>query len=479
MADRYNLVVIGAGPGGYEAAIEGARLGMKVALVENRELGGTCLNRGCIPTKTILHTARLYHELQSGPSIGLDVSGASVDMGKVQMRKAEVLEQLQKGIASLMKMNKISVYYGTGTLIDREHVKVCEAAEKAGNTGTEAVDTGEGAGNTAAPVLLEADHILIATGSVPACPPIPGADLPGVMTSDGLLDKKDMFQHLIIIGGGVIGMEFASIYSSMGHGVTVIEALDRILPGMDKEIAQNLKMILKKRNVDIHTGARVEGIQAAEGGLVCRYVEKDKICEARADGILIATGRKAYTGGLITEESSQEIRSMKMERGRIVTDEHHETSVPGVYAIGDVTGGIQLAHAATAQGRSAAARMAGQETNIRTDVVPSCVYTSPEIGCVGISADEAKEKGISVVTKKYLMTANGKSLLSGQERGFIKVVAESKTHRILGAQMMCARATDMISQFAVAVVNELTLEDIARTIFPHPTFSEGILEAVR
>lgn len=458
MADRYNLVVIGAGPGGYEAAIEGARLGMKVALVENRELGGTCLNRGCIPTKTILHTAELYHELQSGPSIGLDVTGTAVDMGTVQKRKAEVLEQLQKGIASLMKMNKISVYYGTGTLIDREHVRV--EAESA-------------------PILLETDHILIATGSVPACPPVPGADLPGVMTSDGLLDKKDMFHHLIIIGGGVIGMEFASIYSSMGHGVTVIEALDRILPGMDKEIAQNLKMILKKRNVDIHTGAMVEEIQAAEGGLVCRYMEKDKVCEARADGILIATGRKAYTGGLITEESCQEIRDMKMERGRIVTDGYHETSVPGIYAIGDVTGGIQLAHAATAQGRSAAARMAGQEMDIRTDVVPSCVYTSPEIGCVGISADEAKEKGISVITKKYLMTANGKSLLSGQERGFIKVVADSETHRILGAQMMCARATDMISQFAVAVVNELTLEDVARTVFPHPTFSEGILEAVR
>lgn len=476
MADIFDLVVIGAGPGGYEAAIEGVQKGMKVALVENRELGGTCLNRGCIPAKTILHTAELYHDLQSGPSIGLTAREPVIDMEMVQKRKDEVLEQLRKGIASLMKTNRISVFYGTGTILDREHVKVALSGEKTGEKAEEQPD-----GQKQDQVVLETGHILIATGSVPACPPIPGSSLPGVVTSDGLLDKKDLFEHLIIIGGGVIGMEFASVYSSLGHGVTVIEALDRILPTMDKEIAQNLKMIMKKRNVDIHTGAKVEEILRTEdgAGLICRYVEKDKPCEARADGILIATGRRAYTGGLITDESSQEVKDMTMERGRIVTDETYETSVPGIYAIGDVTGGIQLAHAATAQGRNAVAHMAGENMVIRTDIVPSCVYTNPEIGCVGISADEAKARGIEAVTKKYIMSANGKSILSQQERGFIKVVADSDSHRILGAQMMCARATDMISQFAVAIANELTLEDMAKVIFPHPTFSEGILEAVR
>ena len=476
MADKFDLVVIGAGPGGYEAAVEGVQKGMKVALVENRELGGTCLNRGCIPAKTILHTAELYHELQSGPSIGLTAREPVIDMEMVQKRKDEVLEQLRKGIASLMKTNRISVFYGTGTILDREHVKVALSGEKTGEKAEEQPD-----GQKQDQVVLETGHILIATGSVPACPPIPGSSLPGVVTSDGLLDKKDLFEHLIIIGGGVIGMEFASVYSSLGHGVTVIEALDRILPTMDKEIAQNLKMIMKKRNVEIHTGAKVEEILRTEdgAGLICRYVEKDKPCEARADGILIAAGRRAYTGGLITDESSQEVKDMAMERGRIVTDETYETSVPGIYAIGDVTGGIQLAHAATAQGRNAVAHMAGENMVIRTDIVPSCVYTNPEIGCVGISADEAKARGIEAVTKKYIMSANGKSILSQQERGFIKVVADSDSHRILGAQMMCARATDMISQFAVAIANELTLEDMAKVIFPHPTFSEGILEAVR
>ena len=476
MADIFDLVVIGAGPGGYEAAIEGVQKGMKVALVENRELGGTCLNRGCIPAKTILHTAELYHDLQSGPSIGLTAREPVIDMEMVQKRKDEVLEQLRKGIASLMKTNRISVFYGTGTILDREHVKVALSGEKTGEKAEEQPD-----GQKQDQVVLETGHILIATGSVPACPPIPGSSLPGVVTSDGLLDKKDMFEHLIIIGGGVIGMEFASVYSSLGHGVTVIEALDRILPTMDKEIAQNLKMIMKKRNVDIHTGAKVEEILQTEDGkgLICRYTEKDKPCEARADGILIATGRRAYTGGLITDESSREVKDMAMERGRIVTDETYETSVPGIYAIGDVTGGIQLAHAATAQGRNAVAHMAGENMVIRTDIVPSCVYTNPEIGCVGISADEAKARGMEAVTKKYIMSANGKSILSQQERGFIKVVADSGSHRILGAQMMCARATDMISQFAVAMANGLTLEDMAKVIFPHPTFSEGILEAVR
>ena len=476
MADKFDLVVIGAGPGGYEAAVEGVQKGMKVALVENRELGGTCLNRGCIPAKTILHTAELYHELQSGPSIGLTAREPVIDMEMVQKRKDEVLEQLRKGIASLMKTNRISVFYGTGTILDREHVKVALSGEKTGEKAEEQPD-----GQKQDQVVLETGHILIATGSVPACPPIPGSSLPGVVTSDGLLDKKDLFEHLIIIGGGVIGMEFASVYSSLGHGVTVIEALDRILPTMDKEIAQNLKMIMKKRNVDIHTGAKVEEILRTEdgAGLICRYVEKDKPCEARADGILIAAGRRAYTGGLITDESSQEVKDMAMERGRIVTDETYETSVPGIYAIGDVTGGIQLAHAATAQGRNAVAHMAGEDMVIRTDIIPSCVYTNPEIGCVGISADEAKARGMEAVTKKYIMSANGKSILSQQERGFIKVVADSGSHRILGAQMMCARATDMISQFAVAMANGLTLEDMAKVIFPHPTFSEGILEAVR
>lgn len=453
MADKFDLVVIGAGPGGYEAALYAAKKGMKTALVESRELGGTCLNRGCIPTKTILHTAELYHELADCEKIGLHVDGLSYDMGEIQKRKEEVLEQLRGGIAMLMKSGKVSVFHGLGTILEPHKVKVSGDSEE----------------------ILESDKILIATGSVPALPPIKGADLPEVVTSDQLLDQKEMYDHLVVIGGGVIGMEFASIYSSMGKKVTVVEALDRILTNMDKEIAQNLKMILKKRGVDIHTSAKVEEIVKSEDGkLVCRYTEKDKTLEVEADGVLISVGRRANTEGLFEEGFE-----VSMDRGKVVVNENYQTSIGNIYAIGDVIGGIQLAHMATAEGLNAVSHMSGETPQVDTGVVPGCVYTNPEIGTVGISVDEAKQAGLDVITNKYVMSANGKSILSLQERGFIKVVADKESRKILGAQMMCARATDMISEFAVAVSRGLTLEEMASVIRPHPTFSEGITEAVR
>lgn len=457
MADRYDLIVIGAGPGGYEAAIEAAKLGLKTALVERRELGGTCLNRGCIPTKTLLHTAELYREVCGAAPMGLTADGIRCDMEQLIARKNQVVEQLRGGIASLMKANRVTVIQGSAAIVDSGLVRIDPE-------GTE----------------LAAAHILIATGSTPAVPPIPGANLPGVITSDELLDCDKLPAHLIIIGGGVIGMEFASVYSALGCRVTVIEALERILANMDKEISQNLKMIMKKRGVDIHTSASVQEIAAgADNSLICRYTEKEKPAEAAGDRVLIATGRRACTEGLFAENASEAVKSMAMDRGRIRVNEHFETSVPGIFAIGDVIGGVQLAHAATAQGRNAVAVMAGKEPGIDLSVIPGCVYTDPEIGCAGITADEAKAAGIEIVSRKYVMGANGKSILSGQERGFIKVIAAADTHRILGAQMMCARATDMVSQFSAAIVNGLTLEDLAKVVFPHPTFCEGIGEAVR
>ena len=457
MADRYDLIVIGAGPGGYEAAIEAAKSGMKTALIERRELGGTCLNRGCIPTKTLLHTAELYREVRGASTIGLEAENLRCDMAQLQARKNAVVEQLRGGIASLMKANKVTVIQGSASIVDSGRVRIEPE-------GTE----------------LETEHILIATGSTPAVPPIPGADLPGVVTSDELLDCDALPQSLVIIGGGVIGMEFASVFSALGCRVTVIEALERILANMDKEISQNLKMIMKKRGVDIHASAMVQEIAAdPEGGLICRYAEKDKPAQAQGGLVLIATGRRACTEGLFAADASEAVTSMAMERGRIQVNGRFETSVPGIYAIGDVTGGIQLAHAATAQWRNAVAAMAGKEPSIDLSVIPGCVYTDPEIGCAGITADEAKAAGLEIISRKYVMGANGKSVLSGQERGFIKIVAASDTHRILGAQMMCARATDMISQFSAAIVNGLTLEDLARVVFPHPTFSEAIGEAAR
>ena len=463
--EKFDLIIIGAGPGGYEAAADAARTyGMKVALVENRDLGGTCLNRGCIPTKTLLHTAELYHQIKAhGAEIGLtNIEDDGYDMAQLHSRKNAVVEQLRNGVASLMKSSKVSVYHGTGTILDKGHVRVNPADPE----------------NT--PADLEAEHILIATGSVPARPPIPGSDQEGVVTSDELLELDHPIESLVVIGGGVIGMEFASVFSSLGVKVTVIEALPRIIANLDREFAQNLKMIMKRSHgVDIHTGSTVTEIKNAENGWTCCYTEKDKPCEATADLVLMSIGRRAYTEGLFSDASSEEVRSMSMDRGKILVNEKYETSVPGIYAIGDVIGGIQLAHVATAEGRCAVAAMKGAEPPVDIRTIPSCIYTDPEIASVGLSADEAKQQEIDVITKKYPMGANGKSTLSLQERGFIKIVAEKESHRILGAQMMCARATDMISEFAQAVVNGLTLEDMAHTVYPHPTFAEAIGETLK
>ncbi|MDY4839462.1 MAG: dihydrolipoyl dehydrogenase [Lachnospiraceae bacterium] len=452
MADIFDLVVIGAGPGGYIAAIESAKKGMKTALVENRELGGTCLNRGCIPIKTIMHSTELFAELKACEHLGIHVGETSYNMEEIQKRKEEVSGQLRNGIVMLMKKNKIAVYEGTGSITSLHEVTVQGEETK----------------------VLEADKILIATGSVPAMPPIPGIELPNVVNSDALLDKKEVYPRLAIIGGGVIGMEFASIYSALGCQVTVIEALDRILANMDKEIAQNLKMILKKHNVDIHTKAKVEEItEGTDGALICRYTEKEALQEVEVDGILVAVGRRANTEGLLGEGIE-----LSMERGRILVNENYQTNYPNIYAIGDVIGGVQLAHVASAEGINAVAHMMNEKFPINMCAIPGCVYTNPEIATVGQSKEEAEAAGFKVTTHKYAMSANGKSVLSDQERGFIKVVAEAESGKILGAQMMCARATDMISEFGTAIVGGMTLAEMRSVIRPHPTFSEGITEAV-
>ena len=460
---NYDLVIIGGGPGGYEAAIEASKVyGMKVALVEARELGGTCLNRGCIPTKTLLHSADLLYELKThGEHIGLTgYEGTDCDMAALHARKNEVVDQLVAGIGSLMKMNKVTVYHGLGSIVDANHVRV---ALSDGCTDD-----------------LEAKNIMIATGSVPAFPPIPGAESDKVVTSDELLDLDHKVDELIIVGGGVIGCEFASVFSSLGTKVTIVEALPAIIANLDKELGRSLSMIFKKsKGIDIHTGAMVTAFKEDGDRISCCYTEKGKECEVSGDLVLMSIGRRANTAGLIAEDASDEIKGLLMEKGCLVVGPNYMTSVAGVYAIGDVIGGIQLAHVATAEGKCAVAFMNGAVPPVDVKTIPSCIYTSPEIASVGITADEAKEQGLDVVTKKYPMSANGKTVLSLQERGFIKVVADKETGRVLGAQMMCARATDMISQFAQAVVSGLTLEDMSHVVFPHPTFSEGIGEAVR
>ena len=458
----YDLAVIGGGPGGYESALEAARLGMKTALIERDALGGTCLNRGCIPTKTLLHWAETYGQAcrLPGLSSALSQSAPADFMADLMEHKDQVVSRLRDGLASLLKSAKVEVIQGQASILAPGQIRVQNGQER----------------------IITAGRILISTGSLPSVPPIPGHDLPGVLTSDGLLSLKEPIHSLTIIGGGVIGMEFASVFSSLGCSVAVIESMDRILPSMDREFSQNLRMILKKRGVRIEAGATVEEIlPLPDGSLNCRFRQKEAQIEIASEKILIATGRKAFTQGLIDPQADSQVKSMAMNRGFIQVNSCFETSVPGIFAIGDVIGSIQLAHAAAAQGKWAVSKGISNQSHSLPDLnfVPSCVYTDPEIASVGLTADEAKAKGMDIKTLKYPMSANGRSVLTGQERGFIKVTVSRETGQILGAQMMCARAGDLISFFTEALTNGLTAGDLQKVIFPHPTFSEGISETLK
>jgi len=453
MQEEFDLVVIGAGPGGYVAAIHAAKLGMRVAVAEEREVGGTCLNRGCIPTKTLMYATHIYREMTMCEKLGIFAENLSYDIEKLYARKDEVVLQLRAGIEFLFKTNKITLLSGKAVLE---------------GSGTVSVNTADGL------LELKAKNILIAAGSLPVSLPIEGAQLPGVITSDGILEQSGTaYKSLTIIGGGVIGVELATVFSSLGCRVSMIEAMDRILPTMDREIAQNLNMILKKRGINIYTTSAVEQIVQGENGLICHFRQKGKEQTAEAEAVLVAVGRRANVEGIFGDSIS-----IECNRG-IVVDEHFQTSLPGVYAIGDVIhGGIQLAHAASAQGICAVAHMAGKTPEINLDVIPSCVYTDPEIASVGLTADEAKKQGMAVKTGKYSMLGNGKSVIEMQERGFVKLVFDAQSEVLLGAQLMCARATDMISELSTAVANKLTIHQLGSVVRPHPTFTEGITEAI-
>lgn len=452
MENRFDLIVIGAGPGGYVAAIKAARLGMKTALIEDRRVGGTCLNRGCIPAKAMIHASSLYREMQEGERFGIFASDVRYDYDKILKYKEDTTEKLVQGIEQLLKGNGVCLFYGKGTLLPEKKVKVVSETEEK---------------------IIEAGHIILAAGSKPLVLPIPGMNLPGVITSDELFQMRGVPESLVIIGGGVISVEFATVYSALGSKVTILEAMPRLVPNMDKEISQNLKLILKKRGIGIHTAAVVQDVEMAEGACVCRFVEKEKEESVSAQYVLCAVGRCPNTDGLFAEDVQPE-----MERGRIIVDEKFKTSIEGVYAIGDLIKGAQLAHAASAQGIVVVEQLSGKEASVDLSVVPGCVYTDPEIASVGLTEEAAKERGIAVRTGKFIMSANGKSLITQEERGFIKVVAEEGTDVILGAQMMCARATDMIGEFVTAVANRMTVNQLIRGMRAHPTYNEGIGEAL-
>lgn len=452
MGQHYDVMVIGAGPGGYVAAIRAAKLGLHVAVVEEDRAGGTCLNRGCIPAKAMIHAAETYRSAREADRFGVETGRVSFDYGKILAYKEETTDALVQGVEQLLAGNGVDRLAGKGTLLAGKKVRVTTEEKEE---------------------VYAADHIILASGSKPLLLPIPGMDLPGVLTSDGLFRLQECPESLAIIGGGVISVEFATAFAGLGTKVTILEALPRLVPNLDKEISQNLKMILKKRGVDIHTSASVQEVAEEDGRYVLRFTEKEKEQEVSARYVLCAVGRVPNTEGLFAEDALPD-----MERGRVLVDEKFETSIPGVYAIGDLIFGMQLAHTASAQGTVVAEHLAGRSASVDLSVVPSCVYTDPEIASVGLTEEAAKEQGIPVRVGKFIMSANGKSLISREERGFVKILAAEESGVILGAQMMCARATDMIGELVTAVANGLTAKQLLRGMRAHPTYNEGVGEAL-
>lgn len=454
METQFDVIVIGGGPGGYVCAAKLAQAGKKTALVEKTALGGTCLNRGCIPTKTLLHAAELLEEAKKAASAGVHVEGVTVDYPALRQRKKEVVQQLTSGVEKLLSSAKVTVIAGSGYVPQAGQVQVTDA---------EGICT-----------RYTAQDIVVAVGSEPAMPPIAGLTSSGVMTSDDLLRDIPKLDSLVVIGGGVIGMEFASLYASLGTNVTVLEGQARILPPLDREIGQSLSMLMKKRGVTIVTNAMVQSVeQTGQDALCCHYTVKGREGTASGQRVLVSVGRRSLASSVLAPELP-----IAYERGRVQVDETMQSSVPHIYVIGDAAAGYpQLAHAASAQALDVVAAITQQSFETNLHLVPSCVYTSPEIASVGMTEAEAKNVGIHPHIGKYPMTANGKSLLTEQERGFIKLVADERGV-LLGAQLMCARATDMIGELTLAIANGLTEEQVAAMIRPHPTFEEGIGEAL-
>jgi dihydrolipoamide dehydrogenase len=462
MSQEFDLVVLGGGTGGYVAAIRAAQLGMKVAIVEKDKLGGTCLHRGCIPSKALLRSAEVFATLKESDKYGVVAGNVGYDFRKVQERKQGIINQLHKGIQYLLKKGKITVFEGFG--------RVMGPSIFSPQAGAVRIETASGDQEIIVPRFL-----LIATGSRPRT--LPGLEIDGeyVITSDEALELEALPSSVVIVGGGVIGIEWASMLNDFGVEVTVVEYADRILPLEDEEISKEMARLLKKRKVNIVTGAKVlpESLEKADGKVTIKADVRGKEQSFSAEKLLVSVGRQANV-----ENIGLEATEIKIERGCIVVNEHFQTAEPHIYAIGDVIGGLQLAHVASHEGILAVEHMAGLNPHpLDYTKVPKCTYSRPEVANVGLTEAEAKQLGFSVKTGTFSFKALGKALVFGENDGFVKLVVDEKTNDLLGVHMIGPHVTDMISEAGLARVLDATPWEIGHTIHPHPTLSEAIAEA--
>lgn len=453
--NSFDVTVIGAGPGGYVAAIRCAQLGFKTAIIEKSNLGGTCLNVGCIPSKALLDSSEHYHNaVHNFTAHGIDIEAPKVNFGQMIQRKREVVETNVKGIEYLMGKNKIEVFNGLGSFKDATHLIVTK------EDGT----TEE----------IESKNIIIATGSYSSELPFAKTDKERIITSTEALELKEIPKHLIVIGGGVIGLELGSVYLRLGSEVTVVEFMDRIIPGMDGALSKELTKVLKKQGMKFHTSTKVTEV-TNNGNDVTVKAENKRGEELNFEGdyVLVAVGRSPYTEGLGLENAGIETD----ERGRIKTNDHLQTNVSNVYAIGDAVAGAMLAHKAEEEGVLVAEQLAGQKPHINYNLIPGVVYTWPEVAGVGQTEEQLKEAGVKYKVGSFPFRALGRARASMDLDGFAKILADESTDEILGIHIIGARAADLIAEAVVAMEYRASAEDISRMSHAHPTFAEAIKEA--
>ena len=451
---EFDLIVIGAGPGGYTAAIKAAQLGMKTAIIEKKKnLGGTCLNVGCIPSKALLSSSELYHQAKHQFEVhGINAEGLSVDVATMMKRKDGVIRKMARGIDYLIKKNNIEHFIGTGSIINSSEVEVDEGAQKK---------------------RLKTKRILIATGSKVSDLPFLDYDGSTVLSSDNAIALDQAPDSMIVIGGGAIGLELGSVWARLGTKVDIIESLPRIATIFDESVTQPLQELLQKQGIKFHLNTRVESAEKTKTGIKLTASKDNNKIELEAEKILIAVGRKPNTDNL----EAAKIKIELDERGFIQIDANWQTNIPGIYAIGDVVAGPMLAHKAEQEAIAVVERMAGKAGQVNYSTIPWVIYTSPEVAAVGLTEQEAKDKGFEVSTGIFPFQANGRAVAGAHSEGLAKIISNKKTDRVLGVQILSTNASELIAEAVLLMEFEGSTEDLARTIHAHPTMSEGLREA--
>jgi dihydrolipoamide dehydrogenase len=452
----FDVVIIGSGPGGYVSAIRCAQLGFKTAIIEKYStLGGTCLNVGCIPSKALLSSSHHYAEIKHFADHGIEVSGeVKVNLEKMIARKQSVVDQTSGGINFLMDKNKVTVFNGLGSFVDATHVAIAKA---------------DGTSET-----IEAKNIIIATGSKPSSLPFIKIDKERIITSTEALALKEVPKHLVIIGGGVIGIELGQVYLRLGAQVSVVEYMDRIIPGMDGALSKELTKVLKKQGMKFYTSHKVQSVERNGDAVIVQAENaKGETITLEGDYSLVSVGRRPYTDGLNADKAGVKIS----DRGQVEVNDHLQTSVPNIYAIGDVVRGAMLAHKAEEEGTMVAEILAGQKPHIDYNLIPGVVYTWPEVAAVGQTEEQLKASGTEYKVGSFPFKALGRARASGDLDGFVKILADAKTDEVLGVHMIGARTADLIAEAVTAMEYKASAEDISRMSHAHPTFAEAVKEA--